>query len=165
MVAPDTPSTLLKSLGATTCGPSYADRVILDLQALWVKASGDGTAYLFLPFPIHEVVSVTEDGTTLDASVYEIEPQASWLKRKIGTWSTRAVGNIEVTYKPPWWGSSPPVVSQVLLEAFEVAVGLTPIVAERFGDYSYQRRAPEARRWEEILASWPLEPYTMRWHP
>lgn len=165
VVAPDTPSALLKPTGATACGPTYADRVVLDLQAHWVRLTGDGTPFLFLPLPVREVVQVMEDGVALDSSVYQVDPAAPWLERKVGRWSTRSAGNIEVTYKPPWWGTAPPVVAQVLLEAFQAATGLTPITAERFGDYSYQRKTPEARRWEDVLTGRALRPYTVRFHP
>ncbi len=165
VIDPNTPSELLKATGTVACGPTYADWVVLDLEALWVKASGDGTTHLFLPLPVQEVQQVTEDGVAIDATAYEVPPDASWLIRKLGRWSTRATGNVEVIYRPRWWGNAPGVVSEVLLEAFGVATGNTPIASERFGDYSYQRKVPEARPWQEVLSDPALRPYAVRFHP
>ncbi|GAB4565332.1 MAG: hypothetical protein Kow0047_15790 [Anaerolineae bacterium] len=165
-VHPETPSELLKPLTATVCGGSYDRRVVLDVTAMYMRASGDGSSHLFLPLPLQSVAAVSEDGVELAATEYSAVPGDSWIVRKYGSWSTRNAGNIVVIYTPQWWNQPPAPVKAALLEAFQAASNLTPVVAESFGGYSYRR--VEARRaswsWQDIL-DLAARRYAVRWHP
>jgi len=167
-VHPETPTSLLKPVAATACGGSYDRRVILDIEGMYLRVSGDGSTHLFLPLPLRSITAVTEDGVELAAGEYAAMPGDSWIQRQYNVWSTRNPGNIVVIYVPELWNRVPGPVKAALLEAFAVASNLMPMVAESFGGaYSYRRA--EARTaswsWQDILGGPSLRPYAVRFQP
>lgn len=172
-VRPDTPSTLLRTLALSTCGPTIDKRVALTTSALYYRATG-GESHLFLPLPVASVVSVVETGTTLTSSNYWTQLGQPWLIRKAcacsgddcfhntGRWKGTYPDNVIVTYTPMWWGTPPAAAGAVLLDAFGAARGFTLMQSEDFLSYSYTRSIPEALRWEQIVAGAGLRPYQVR---
>ena len=172
-VVPDTPSSLLKATGALVCGATYDKRQMLDLTALWLRARG-GQTHVFLPLPLRSVSAVIENGTTLTADQYYAVAGKSWLVRKacecpvvcavhVVHWGWRTYDGIQVTYRPTWWGQTPAAIQMALLEAFKVDLGIAPssLESERFGQYSYSNRAPEALTYRDILGGGMLRAYAV----
>lgn len=160
----DTPSALLSVLAATNCGAGYDKRVCLTTTAMYVRLSGNGETYLFLPLPLRSVSSVLENGCTVGCTV---EPGKVWLIRQpAGSCWRSGHGNIAVTYTPCWWGQPPASLGGVVLEAFVVASGLAPLESESFGGtYSYRRNAPPAQHWQTLLSGPTVRPYMVRFQP
>lgn len=172
-----TPSTLLKSFSATSCGPDYEDRVVLCASALYLKVSGDGTSHVWLPLPLASVSSVIENGTTLETTAYWATPGDVWLVRKLcgcamsgcrhpkGRWSNAYPGNIEVTYIPRFWGRVPVALKNPMLDAFKLEDSMGAVESESFGEYSYRRAARTMTTPWDALTSGAVRSYTMSFHP
>ena len=172
----DTPTQYLRPLSATTCGPSYAQRVVLCSRVLYSNMTGTNQAYLFLPLPPHSVVALWEDGVALTSSAYWLVPGDPWLIRKgcgclnscqhsYGHWSQAYPGNIALAYVPQLWGYVPGALTGILLEAFSAKAGVAPFEAENFGDYSYRRPAVKPAAWNDILGGAEVRRYSVRFHP
>lgn len=165
-MAGQTPSTLLRPLAATVCGPTYDKRVCLWTTALYLQLSGTGETHLFLPLPVQRVSAVSENGSAVS---YYATPGQTWLERRPqgSRWRTTYPGNIGVTYVPRGWGALPAALTGLLLDAFASANGLTPLEAESFGGaaYSYRRGQAAVQNWQQILAGPAVRPYAVRFHP
>ena len=155
-VRPDTPSTLLRTLALSTCGPTIDKRVALTTSALYYRATG-GESHLFLPLPVASVVSVVETGTTLTSSNYWTQLGQPWLIRK-----ACACSGDDCFHNTGRWNNPPAAAGAVLLDAFGAARGFTLMQSENFLSYSYTRSIPEALRWEQIVAGAGLRPYQVR---
>jgi hypothetical protein len=173
---PDLPSTYLKPKAAAAIGPTYDKRVHLDVSALWITADG-GRTHVFVPLPIRDVLAVSEDGVALASTDYQWVTGNTWLIRRrcgcaasacshpAGRWSAHCRNNVQVVYRPMFWGTAPAEVKAVLLEAFGAATGQGPIASESFGDYGYTKKLPNARSWQELLAGSVVRSYGVRFHP
>lgn len=171
-VNPNTPSELLKVVGVTACGPNYSNRVTLDVTALYTVLSGEGRTHIFLDYPIREIVSLLEDGTSLTSGYYWLRIGTPWLIRKActcvidttcthpkGWWPATYPNNIIIRYKPTWWGMIPGAVQAAMFEAWESYSGVGPLQSEKFGTYSYTREVKKVSSWEHILSGTVLAPY------
>jgi len=170
-VRPDTPSTLLVTQPAVTCGPTYSNRVSLRLRGLYILASG-GRSHIFLPLPLSSITSVVENGVALDNTYYWATPGESWLIRKRcsatcdptprGCWSKRYPNNIAVSYVPQWWGRAPAPLKGALLDAFAAMSGLSPLQSENFvGAYSYTRATAPTFSWQDYLGTATIRRYAI----
>ncbi len=167
-VHPETPSTLLRRTAAVGIGGGYEKRAVLDITAMYVRMSGDGSTHLFLPLDARSIQAVTEDGVQLTDNQYRFVPGDSWITRVDGRWSTRQAGNIVVIFVPELWGWVPGPIRSALLEAFAAATGRTPIISESFGGaYSYRRAEQRtwAQDWRDILGGAGVARYVVRYHP
>ena len=176
-VRSDTPSTLLSFHATHACGPTYDKRVVLCLDALYCKLSGNCQSHLFLPLNLSSVVSVTENTLALTTTDYWAVPGESWLIRKLcastttcscaprGHWSAYYPGNIAVTYAPQVWGQVPPVVSGQILEAYRARYDLSGLASESFGEYKYTRNQPKAEPWQNVIGGNGVRQYGVKFQP
>jgi hypothetical protein len=174
-IAPDTPSTLLKVRAATACGPTYDLRQVLDVAAWYLCLTAKKESHLFLPLPVRSVTAVTENGVALAATDYHVATGKPWLIRRTcgcttacnhkSVWQAAYSNNVQVTYTPSWWGDPPGLLSQVLLEAFSSAAGLTALESETFGKYSYRRGGAPVASWQALLSSGMVRQYATRFQP
>jgi hypothetical protein len=176
-VRSDTPSTLLSIHGAQSCGPTYDQRVVLCLDALYCKFSGKGQSHAFLPLNLASVVSVTENTLALTALDYWAVAGENWLIRKScgclsacscgarSAWSCSYPGNLEVTYVPEVWGQVPPVIANQLLESYRARYDLGALASESFGEYKYTRSQPKAESWQNLLGGNGVRQYGVKFQP
>ncbi len=134
---------------------------------------------MFLPLPLRSVSAVVEDGVTLTTSQYYTPAGKTWLIRKACACATCACGvhaigwanltfeGVQIVYRPAWWGLRLPALQTALLEAFKVDLGIAPssLESERFGQYSYSNRAPEALTYRDILGGGMLRAYAVALRP
>lgn len=178
-VNPNTPSALLSVRGAAVCGPSFENRIVLCLQALWVQVNGKGTSHVFLPLPLASVNSVYENTIAVSSVWWWATSGSTWIIKRAcgctgtslchhprGKWSPSYPGNIEVTYVPLWWGTVPSAIVAALLDAFEAQAGLGAIQSESFGEYSYSRalRSTATAPIEQVLSG-ALRPFQVQFQP
>lgn len=177
-IDPATPSDLLAVRSASACGPDFEDRAVLCLSALYIKAHGDASSYVFLPLPLSLVTEVLENGTEVESTGYWSRAGENWIIKKLcgcatasscyhprGRWSNSYPGNIEITFIPQWFGRVPASITAALLAAFEGQTNLGPIQSESFGEYSYSRAGRKALSAEEILGGSTLRQYAIRFQP
>ena len=175
-IAYDTPASLLQARAGVACGPTYDLRQVLTVSAWYLRLTAKRATHLFLPLPAQRIIAVTEDGTALTASGYWAATGRSWLLRRTcgcqaatcahkGVWRASYPDNVEVTYLPTHWGVIPASLSQVLLDAFSSASGLTALESETFGKYSYRRAGAPAASWQDILSSGTIRQYAVKFQP
>ena len=171
---PITPSSLLNTVAAGFCGPTYDKRMALCVSAMYVQLSGKRSSHVFLPLKLQSVVSVVEDGVTLATTDYSAVPGDLWLVRRAGSgcsgegkWSNRYPGNILVAYVPRLWagGTIPMALSDSILQALRSVHGLEPFESESFGEYSYKRPTVTPLGLADILGGATVRQYACEWQP
>lgn len=80
-------------------------------------------------------------------------------------WKASYPNNVQVIYRPSWWGSIPGALSQTLLEAFSSVSGLTALESESFGKYSYKRAGAPVASWQDILSGSVVRQFAVKFQP
>jgi len=177
-IDPSTPSNLLRPTSASI-GPNYENRAVLCLSGLYVTATGDRTAFLFLPLPLASVTAVMENGLSLASNAYWALVGQTWLVRKCcacgaaadcrharGRWSAAYPGNVAVTYVPQNWNRPPAALRSMVVEAFglQAGVGEGGLESESFGGaYSYRRRSGAVQgTWQDALSGATVRQFAIR---
>jgi len=159
-VRPDTPSHLLVQ-GIYQCGPTYAERCILPISALYtVLTPTRHQSLLFVPLPVAEVQTTT---SARALPSYTWTTGALWLTALPGQlWPAAA---IHVTYVPLHWLNPPRELTLALLAAYGQRYNLAVPEEENFGDYAYRRRQRVAMNWEDYLHGSAVRRYAVRFRP
>jgi hypothetical protein len=172
-VRPDMPTSFLRVLAATPCGPTYDLRQILSVSHTYHKATG-GESHIFLPLPLYSVNSVTETGTVLATTAYWAPVGKPYVIKKYcscvsdecqhprGRWKQTYPDNVIIIYRPVYWLRIPASFAAAVLHAFGIARDIGGYTSESFLSYSYSRKGQGEMTWQQAFSMAGLERYQVK---
>jgi hypothetical protein len=144
-------SSNLKPIVATNI-LGFTNRITAQFRQWTECMDGNNEHNVMVHMPIRMIVSVTEDGYTLDATDYLIKHKYNVVRACAtgsscscyvpGYWSCVSTCNVCVTYVPDWFGKCPGVFKQALLGFAQTILGSSSsgyLTREHIGDYEYTK--------------------------